>query len=168
MGSFSKVLCPSLRLAYLVLPARLARPSAALKFLMDFHTATFEQSVMAEFIADGHFERHIRKARTRNAARRQALLAAVEKHLGDRADIVGANAGVHVVMWLRDIAASRVDALRRRAAEAGVSVYPVAPCYVHAPTQAGLLLGYASLSEADIESGIALFAKVLKRFRVTA
>ena len=164
VGTFSKVLSPSLRIAYLVVPPMVVKPLASLKFLTDLHTPTFEQAVLADFIADGHFERHVRRARTRNAARRQALLAAADKHLGDRVEIVGANAGVHVVAWLRDVAASDIADFRQRALEAGLGLYSVLPYFLQEPPRAGLLMGYASLSETEIEDGIALLAQVLDRF----
>jgi GntR family transcriptional regulator / MocR family aminotransferase len=164
VGTFSKVLFPSLRLAYLVVPPSLVPAIAALKFLTDYHTPTFEQAVLADFIAEGHFERHLRRTRRRNAGRRQALLEAVRDHLGDRAEVVGANAGVHVVVWLRDFDVSRLDELKRRAAERSVGIYPVTPYYMRAPRRAGLLFGYASLAERDIREGIALLGDVLRTF----
>ena len=167
IGTFSKVLFPGLRLAYLVLPPQLVTPIASLKFLSDLHTPTFGQAVLADFIAGGHFERHLRRTRGRNAARRRAFLEAVHRELGDRVEILGANAGLHVVMWLKDIEASRMDALKQRAAAAGVGVYSVAPCYVRPPRQAGLLLGYASLTEREIDDGIAALAAVLRGFPTT-
>jgi len=103
MGTFSKVLFPALRLGYLVLPPALVEPFTAAKWLTDRHTATLEQEVLAEFVAEEHFERHVRRARTRNASRRKALLGALETHLGGQAEIMGANAGVHLVVWLRDV-----------------------------------------------------------------
>jgi GntR family transcriptional regulator/MocR family aminotransferase len=165
VGTFSKVLCPSMRLAYVVLPAALVEPLAALKFLTDYHTPTFEQEVLADFIADGHFERHLRRCRRRNAARREALLGACARHLGDRVDIVGTSAGVHAVMWLRDYHRADVDTIAREVARQGVGLYPLAPYYLRPPARAGLLLGYACLDEADIGRGIGVLARTLSRLR---
>jgi GntR family transcriptional regulator/MocR family aminotransferase len=133
--------------------------------MTDFHTPTFHQAVLADFIADGHFELHLRRTRVRNAKKRAALLAALEKHLGSRAQVVGASAGVHVVVWLPELAASRVDGLRRDAAHAGVGIYSVAPYYLAPPARAGLLFGYASLHERDMDDAIRLFRQVLDRAR---
>jgi GntR family transcriptional regulator / MocR family aminotransferase len=164
IGTFSKVLFPGLRLAYLVLPPQLITPIASLKFLTDLHTSTFAQAVLADFIGGGHFERHLRRTRTRNAARRRALLEAAQRELGDRVEIHGANAGLHVVMWLKGVHASRMDELRLRAAAAGVGVYSVAMCYMRPPRLAGLLVGYASLTEREIDDGIVALARVLRGF----
>ena len=163
-GTFSKVLFPSLRIGYLIVPPAMVPAVAATKFLMDMHTPAFEQEALADFIVEGHFERHLRRSRIRNAARRAALLAALDEHLGDRVEVAGANAGVHVVVWLRGINASQVDAIRHRAAEHGVGVYAVAPHYLRPPRRAGLLFGYACLSERDIRDGVAVLGTVLRGF----
>jgi GntR family transcriptional regulator/MocR family aminotransferase len=162
MGTFSKVLFPALRLGYLVLPPPLVEPFTAAKWLTDRHTATLEQEVLAEFVAEGHFERHLRRARTRNASRRKALLASLREHLGDRVEIMGANAGVHLVVWLRDVPARGLGRVIAGAAEAGVGVYPVAPYYIEPPRRAGLILGYASLAEREIREGIGRLAAVAR------
>jgi GntR family transcriptional regulator/MocR family aminotransferase len=162
-GTFSKVLFPALRLGYLVLPEPLVAPFVAAKGLADTGTAALEQHLLAAFMRGGHFERHLRRSRTRNAARRAALLAAVAEHLGDRAEILGANAGVHVMLRLRGIAAARETAIVAHAAAAGVGVYSPA-IFFHAPRrrrEAALLLGYASLSPEQIRRGIARLASAV-------
>lgn len=161
VGTLSKVLFPALRLGYLVLPGPLVEPFRRAKWATDRHTGTLEQEVLAEFIRDGHFERHLRRSRTRYAARRAALLDALAAHFGDRAEVVGANAGVHLLVWLRGVAPGALDRLVQRAAEDGVGVYPIAPYYLIPPKRAGLLLGYASLTEAEIRAGIRRLAAVL-------
>ncbi len=161
VGTFSKVLFPALRVGYLVLPEPLVGVVSAAKWLADRHTATLEQEVLADFIAGGHFERHLRRARAHNAARRAALLDALGQHLGDRAVVAGANAGMHLLVWLPGVPAGAVPDLVSAAASAGVGVYPVAPYYLTPPSTAGLLLGYASLTEADIRQGIRRLASVV-------
>lgn len=120
-----------------------------------------QQLVLAEFIRDGRFERHIRRSRTRNAARRAAILEAIERYLGDRVEVSGANAGLHVLLWLPRIRASQIGALRERAASMGVGIYSIVPYYLKPPRQAGLLLGYTSLTEDHIREGIQRLASVL-------
>jgi GntR family transcriptional regulator / MocR family aminotransferase len=160
-GTFSKVMYPALRAGYLVLPEPLVDPFAAAKWLTDRHTPTLEQEALAEFISEGHFERHLRRSRTRNASRRNALLEALHEYLGDRVEISGANAGIHLLVWLRDVAPEDVEALIERAARASVGIYSVNPYYVTPPSRAGFVLGYASLSEKEIRAGVRVLAAVV-------
>ncbi|HWR16883.1 MAG TPA: PLP-dependent aminotransferase family protein [Terriglobales bacterium] len=161
VGTFSKVLCPGMRIGYIVVPPCLLQPIASFKFLTDFSTPTFEQAVLAEFIKAGHFERHLRKLRLRNARRREVLVQALNQHLGVRAQIAGANAGVHVVVWLDDLSADDIPELCRRAAQVGVGVYPVTPYYLCRPQRAAIMLGYASLTENEIRKAVMLLREVL-------
>jgi GntR family transcriptional regulator / MocR family aminotransferase len=154
VGTLSKVLFPALRVGYLVLPPPLVEPVRAAKWLTDRHTPTLEQEVLADFIHEGDFERHLRRSRTRNAARRAALLDALATHLGGRAEVAGANAGVHLVVWLSGLRGRSVEPLVARAAADGVGIYPIAPYYLRAPQRHGLILGYASLDERAIREGI--------------
>jgi GntR family transcriptional regulator/MocR family aminotransferase len=165
VGTFSKVLFPALRLGYLVLPAPLVAAFTAAKWLTDRHSPTFEQEVLTDFIREGHFERHLRRSRLRNAARRTALLEALATYLDRRVEVSGANAGVHLLLWLHDLAPHQVDTLIDRAAAAGVGLYSVAPYYLEPPARAGLLLGYASMTAAEIHAGIRRLATVLDRRR---
>ena len=163
VGTFSKVLFPSLRLGYLVVPPSLVGPLAALKFLADRHATGFEQEVLADFMRSGDFDRHVRRARARNAARRRAMLEAFDDTMRDRVEISGANAGVHMVVWLRGVRAHRLGDLIERAADRGVGIYPVAPYYATPPDRAGLLLGYAGLTEREIRDGIRVLARVVSQ-----
>jgi GntR family transcriptional regulator/MocR family aminotransferase len=162
VGTFSKVLFPSLRLGYLVLPQPLVKAFTIAKWLTDRHTPTLEQTVLADFIRLGHFARHLRRSRAHNAARRLALLDALEEHLGDRAEIAGANAGIHVLIWLRDFGLGEMRRFVDRAERAGVGIYPVTPYYLRPPKRPGLLLGYASMDEPEIRAGIQRLAALLK------
>ena len=89
------------------------------------------------------------------------MLEAIERNLGSRAHVSGINAGLHLMLWLRDLPASRSRELRIRAARAGVGVYSVEPFYLSPPKQVGLLLGYASMPEKQIAEGIRRFASVV-------
>jgi GntR family transcriptional regulator/MocR family aminotransferase len=162
VGTFSKVLSPALRLGYLVLPQALVQPFIAAKWLTDRHTPTLEQEVLTDFITEGHFERHLRRTRTRNAARRAVLLDALSSNLGTRVEITGANAGMHLLLWFNDLSPRGLDTIIAAAAHAGVGVYAVAPCYTQPPQRAGLLLGYTGMSETDIRAGIQRLARVVK------
>ena len=159
VGTFSKTLFPALRLAYLVLPRPLVTPFLAAKWVADRFSPMLAQEALADFIISGQFERYLRRAGARNAARRRALIGALQQHFGDRVEIAGENTGVHLLVWLNDVKRRDLEPLIARAAHAGVGLYPISPYYVSPPRRAGLLFGYASLTEADIRAGIRRMAE---------
>ena len=118
---------------------------------------------VARFICDGHFERHLRRTCARNGQRRAALVAALDEELGDQVEVLGANAGLHVMLRLRDVPLGSESELIAAAERAGVRVYSPAVFYRDARQrpEAELLLGYASLSLAQIRRGIVRLADVL-------
>lgn len=161
VGSFSKVVFPSLRLAYLIVPEELVPALAAVKFLSHIMPPAFEQEVLADFLSEGHFERHILRMRVLYASRRRILLEALREAFGERLEVFGADAGLHVVISLRGLRVEQVPGLLARAAAAGVGVYPAAPYYHGAPRRAELILGYAGLSERELRRGIEVFAEIV-------
>lgn len=154
MGTFSKVMFPALRVGYLVLPEPLVETFKAAKWLADRHTPTLEQEALTDFIVEGHFERHLRRSRERNAARRVALLEALSNQLGDRVEIRGANAGVHLLVRLPGMTVKDLEKLISQAQDAGIGIYSAARYYLKPLRRAELLFGFASLSERDIQAGI--------------
>ncbi len=161
VGTASKILFPALRIGWVVAPPALVRSFHDAKAITDTGTASLEQLAFADFIREGHLERHVRRARQRHASRRSALLEAVEAELGDRADVIGTGAGIHVVLRFESLPALDVGRLRRACRERDVGVYPVAPFYAQAPEHAELLLGYASLDEEEIRTGIGRLREAL-------
>ncbi|HMH77740.1 MAG TPA: PLP-dependent aminotransferase family protein, partial [Candidatus Udaeobacter sp.] len=161
MGSFSKTLFPALRVGYLVLPRALVRPFLAAKWAADRFSAPLYQEALAELITSGQFERYLRRAGARNAGRRRALIGALRECFGSRVEIAGENTGVHLVVWLNDVRPRDLDALIARAARVGVGIYTVAPYYAEPPRCAGLLFGYAALTEEEIRAGVRRLAELL-------
>lgn len=161
VGTFSKILFPGLRLAYLVLPESLVEPVVAAKAIGDTGTATLEQLVLADFISMGHFDRHLRRTNAANAARRNALVAAVHKEFGERAEVCGANAGLHLLVWLKAKRGGMITDVHRKAEKAGVGLYTVDPFYITPPRRTGVVLGYAPLREREIREGIRRLAAAL-------
>jgi len=173
LGTVSKTLSPTLRLGYLVVPPALSTPCSKAKRLMDRHTPGLDQEAFAAFIKSGAYERHVRRVRRQNGDRRAALLASVSEHLGNQVTVVGADAGLHVVVWLDRVPQERAHALFERAHAAGLGLYPVSPLYLPSPSisppqTVGLVVGYASLSERDIVRGVRRLATVLEDLQATA
>jgi GntR family transcriptional regulator / MocR family aminotransferase len=161
VGTFSKTLFPALRIAYLVLPRPLVPAFVAAKWATDRFSATLAQEALTDFITTGQFERYLRRAGNRNAARRRTLIGALRLHFGDRVEIAGENTGVHLVVWLNDVRPRDLPAVLARARQAGVGLYSVAPFFTSPPRRAGLLFGYASLTEADIRAAVRRIAEIV-------
>jgi len=161
-GTFSKILFPALRLAYLVLPECLVEAVAAAKGIGDTGTATLEQLTLADFIGMGHFDRHLRRTNASNAARRNALVAALGEEFGDRAEVCGANAGLHLLVWLRGRDGGMIADAHSTAEKSGVGLYTVDPFYIKPPKRTGVVLGYAPLQEREIRQGIRCLAAAFR------
>jgi len=148
VGTFSNVMFPGLRLGYLVLPPDLVEPFTRAKWHADRHSATLEQAALADFIREGHLERHIRRMRRRYKRRREILVDALTRHFGRRVAILGDAAGMHLVVRF---ASPRPFAQARRN---GVEMTSTAPCYVGAPPPAEFLIRFSALSERAIREAI--------------
>ena len=162
VGTFSKILFPALRLGYLVLPESLVEAVTAAKAIGDTGAATLEQLALADFIRMGHFDRHLRRTNASNAARRNALVAAVREEFADRAEVYGANAGLHLLAWVKGRSGGIIADAHRKAENAGVGLYTVDSFYLKPPKRTGIVLGYAPLRERDIYEGIRRLAAVLR------
>jgi GntR family transcriptional regulator/MocR family aminotransferase len=159
-GSFSKVMFPSLRLGYLVVPADLVPYFEATKSLGTRHAPLLDQAVLCEFITDGHFARHIRRMREVYAERLSALVDSAHKELAGVIDISAVEAGMQVVGWLGRGLASR--AVSEAVAERGVEASPVSRYSRQLTICEGLQLGFAAVDEREIRRGVRELAVVLE------
>lgn len=162
VGTFSKVLFPSLRLAYMVLPKSLRRDFIAAKWCTDMGCPAIEQAALAGFISDGSFERHLRRTVKALQARRTAILAGLKRHASRHIDPADSHAGMHVVAWLRDYTWHKLETLIEHARHQGLGLYSIAPHYACRPGKPALLLGYAGLPPADLEAAMALLGRCLR------
>ena len=153
VGTFSKILFPALRLGYLVLPKSLVEPFVATKAIGDTGTAALEQLALADFINTGHFDRHLRRTTASNAARRKALVSALREEFGDRVEICGANAGLHVFAWVKGRSGGPIRDASGRAEKAGVGLYPADPFYAKPPDRTGNLARVCSLARTRHSRG---------------
>jgi len=156
MGTFSKVLFPALRIGYLILPPLLVEAFLTVRRLMDIHNPIFEQTVLTDFIAEGHFDRHLRRMRKTYAERRLAFLnAAQELPL----EIQSPPAGIHCIGWLPD----GMDdlSLVRDASRHDLELTPVSDFCIEPLDRKGLLLGYGGYSVKEIQNGVRRLAALI-------
>ena len=152
IGTFSKVLRPSLRLGYIVIPPDLVERFAAVRFSMDIFPPYLFQEVLTDFMRAGHFGRHVRRMRSLYKARRTALVECLRKEFGDLLQIQGSEAGMHLTVTLPP-GFNDVE-LATRAAQEKLWLWPLSLCYTGTPAQQGFILGYANTPEDQMAAAV--------------
>jgi len=163
IGSFSKTLFPALRLGFLIVPDDLLDPLVAARRAADQHPPVHDQAVLADFILEGHFARHLRRMRTAYRERFEALAAAVERFCGGALRLRPVRTGLHAVADLDGVDALRVSV---EAARRGVEVTPLA-AYFAKPARAvsGLVLGFAAVRPEVLSAGAERLAAAIEAAR---
>jgi GntR family transcriptional regulator/MocR family aminotransferase len=152
LGTFSKVMFPALRLGYVVAPKDLVASFSGALDAAGIFSSPLNQTVLTDFIREGHLARHIRRMRVLYMERREALVKSLRKHLGHTLEVVGAEAGMHLVVHLPRGIDDRTIA--RRAATKGRSAIPLSTCYWSKAGPSGLILGYGGASIPQIHEGV--------------
>ena len=148
VGTFSKVLFPALRLGYVVVPLDLVEPFRTVRRAMDLGPPTLYQQVLAEFIAEGHFARHIRRMRGLHRERRDELVKNLRRELGPRVQLLGGEAGLHLTITLPD--GVREFEVAERAARHNLRLWPLASYYMGKGAAPGFVLGFGSTRVKEI------------------
>lgn len=161
VGSFSKVLFNAMRLGYMVLPTALREDFIAVKYLCDLACPTIEQAALAHFMETGGFERHLRRSRKELMIRRKVLVESLQRHAGDRVQIVDSPAGMHVVAWLNGYDHADAEELIARARARGIGLYSMTPHYREPPPRPGLLLGFGRLSTTALREAMQMLGQCL-------
>ncbi len=152
IGTFSKVLFPSLRLGYLVIPSELVERFRAVRVAMDISPAIFHQAVLADFIREDHFSRHIRRMRLLYRERRNALVENLRSALGAGVEVTGEQAGMHLCVLLNGICDREIA---QRAALADLWLVPLSPSYVVSKgARHGFILGFGSTSAEAMPAAV--------------
>lgn len=162
LGTFSKVLFPSLRLGYAVLPEALVAPFCGLRVLIDRHPPSADQHVLAAFIQEGYLERHIRRIRNVYAENRRYLIDMIEryipKHLGY---LQAGDQGMHMVLWLAHYMDDRKIA--QAVLDAGIAIKAVSPTFSLERKRSGLVLGLGDFELIQMEYAVQSLANILKQ-----
>jgi GntR family transcriptional regulator/MocR family aminotransferase len=163
VGSFSKTLFPSLRLGYIVCPKALRRDLYRAKMMDDLGSSVTEQAALASFIRNGQYENHLRRSAKEIADRRLAIVEALSSLSDAHIEIGAHQAGMHLIVWLRNLGFDRLTAFIEYARSFGLGLYPVHPYYHIRPSRPGLLIGYAGLSVGELRAAIELLGRCLAR-----
>ncbi len=152
IGTFSKTLFPSLRIGYVVIPKDLVDRFVAVRHAMDIGPPHFFQTVLTDFMNEGHFARHIRRMRLLYAQRRTALVDSLKKEFGSALGILGAEAGMHLVVTLpRGL---RDQQVAEHAAREKLWLWPLSPAYLGNRPRQGFILGFGSTPAAAMPQAV--------------
>lgn len=159
VGTFSKALSPGLRMAYMILPTWLL-PAYQKRFTEYQCTVPLiEQKILSRFMADGHWEKHVRKICLSQKKKHDILIDAIKQNMGNKVRIYGHQAGLHILLEFLD--GQQEDELVRKALEYKIKVCPVSPFWMNKQNYRNnaLVLGYGMMPEKDIPRAVEILSR---------
>ncbi len=163
-GTFNKVLFPALRVGYLVVPDTLVDCVRAAISITTRHCSLLHQVVLADFIAEGHFARHLRRTRGVYAERLETLIDAATRHLTGAMKVNAIEAGLHVTGWLAP--QYNEEAVRIAARKRQVDVLPLNRFARNVDASGGLQLGFSAIGKSEIDRGMRSLAEAIEEVGV--
>ncbi|HKV41784.1 MAG TPA: PLP-dependent aminotransferase family protein [Blastocatellia bacterium] len=160
VGSFNKLMFPSIRLGYIVAPLALVDPLLDLRFGTDQHASGPDQAILTDFILEGHFSRHLRRMRDLYGARLAALQDQSRRYLDGLLKISPVQAGLYTAGFLRNGITSReaeAAAAARKVETMGFDRFSLKRTDIQ-----GLVLGFAAFDEKQISLAVAELARALE------
>ncbi len=161
IGTFSKTLYPGLRMGYMALPRELVSAFAYARSILDGHTPQILQLTLARFMEDGHYNTHIRAMRKLYAARRDAMLQALDTHMAGIATAARPQGGLQIPCMLQR--GWSEEKTIRQAAGAGLLLPGLSRLYAGADKRQGWILGYSSLTEHEIDTAMRRLSVALRK-----
>ncbi len=152
IGTFSKILLPSFRLGYMVIPSDLCQAFGKARAIVDRHASLIEQMVMSELLLRGLLVSHIRRMRVLYRTRQNQLIEGLRKMFGADLQLETTETGTHVIVLLKP--GTDDTALARLGVQVGLIMRPLSPYYATRQTRQGLLLGFAAFNPLEIETGL--------------
>ncbi|MCY1513205.1 HTH-type transcriptional regulatory protein GabR [compost metagenome] len=161
VGTFSKVLYPSLRLGYVILPEALVEPFCAIRAVMDRSPSTLHQETTADFMIEGHFLGHIRRMRALYQGRQESLVEQLRRQLDGFLQVAPVDAGLHLMGWLDE----RLDdaAVAQGLARQQIYTYGLSDYCIKRYLPPGLLIGFAGTPEEQAGEKVAALARALEK-----
>jgi GntR family transcriptional regulator / MocR family aminotransferase len=161
IGTFSKTLFPALRLGYIVIPPALVGRFLAVRQANDLCPSHLYQAALADFISAGHFTRHVWRTRQLYAERRNALAQALRKEFGSEIEILGAEAGMHLVVTLPpDLSDQKISA---RAGQEGLWLWPLSAAYAGTNVRQGFILGFGGTKADEMPHQVRRMRKAMRK-----
>lgn len=160
-GTMSKILCPSLRLGYLLVPEQLIDSAIKIRAVMDQHSSPIDQATLARFLTDGFFLSHVKRMRKLYSERREFFIEQFNKLLGQRFVLQSSEAGLHFVAWLRR--EEDLSRITRLGDEIGIRPLPLSFFCIKARLKPAFVFGFAAWTRAQIREGLSKFAAALER-----
>ena len=160
-GTFTKTMFPGIRIGYLVLPPDLVEPFASALSIVARYTPLLPQMALTDFIAGGHFARHLRRMRMLYAERREALMSALHEQLAGLVEVVGTSAGLEVVARLPKGINDRF--VSKLALELQVEALPLSRYCMTRESRGGLVLGFAAVAPARTQAAVAILREAIER-----
>jgi GntR family transcriptional regulator/MocR family aminotransferase len=160
VGSFSKILLPTLRLGFIVTRSSVRRAIRSAKYLTDWHTSLPMQAALARFIDDGDLARHIRKTRAEYESRHQQIVDVLHRDFQEELDVLPTAAGLHVSAFLRQAGRDDRDVVRS-ARLADVGLMPLTMFSMDPNPRHGLIFGFGAIQRDQIDEGLDRLARCL-------
>ena len=163
IGTFSKTVFPALRLGFLVAPKDLIDIFTSAKALRDWHSPQLDQAVLAEFITDGHFAKHLRKMRGLYENRQEILVEESKKNLGGMLEVAPASLGMHLIGWLPegvDDMPIFIEALLKH----NLQIAPISASCINQTLRGGFFLGYTAFDGRQIKDGVKKMKEILSTY----
>lgn len=160
-GTFNLTLFPGIRLDYTIVPKNLFHAFVAARNILDIHLPTQNQLIIADFINEGHFSRHIRKMRKLYKQRRDAIINAIKEYPNNMISLGAANSGVHICAFLNKNIDDEI--IFREAAKIGIEVLPLSRFFYGDKKAMGMILGFAACDVKDIQLGIKKLMEIIEK-----